>query len=388
MSYWPQMLAVGGLVLVVSLLLTAGIRRFAIARGWYDLPDDPRRVHTQPTPRIGGVAMYGAFMFGLGLTLIPGVIPARLAPEPWRVGLLALGATIITAVMFVDDIRGLKPLPKLLWQLGVAALVMLPDPNASCLYAQDDPQHLHCIPTGVLISFFQNPFGDQKHLQIQLIEGLLPLAVAFTFFWIAGMMNAVNWMDGLDGLAGGVSGVACLVLFGVSLLAVDAQGNPTPQITIAFLPLILGAAILGFLRYNFHPAQIFMGDSGSMFLGFALGVISIIGGAKIATALLVLAVPILDVAFVIIFRLMRGHPPMQADRGHLHHRLYDLGMSQPRIALLFYFVCLTVGGGLSFLPPGSGLIKLGALALIAVLLGALLIVISRRQFDRARHEPP
>jgi len=388
MSYWPQMLAVGGLVLAVSLLLTAGIRRFAIGRGWYDLPDDPRRVHSTPTPRIGGVAMYGAFMFGLGLTLIPGVIPARLAPEPWRVGLLALGATIITAVMFVDDIRGLKPLPKLLWQFGVAGLVMLPDPNTPCLYAQDDAPHLHCIPTGVLISFFQNPLGDQKHLQIKLIEELLPLAIVFTFFWIAGMMNAVNWMDGLDGLAGGVSGIACLVLFGVSLLAVDAGGNPTPQVTIAFLPLILGAAILGFLRFNFHPAQIFMGDSGSMFLGFALGVISIIGGAKIATALLVLAVPILDVAFVIIFRLIRGHPPMQADRGHLHHRLYDLGMSQPRIALLFYAVCLTIGGGLSLLPPGSGLIKLGALAIIAVLLGALLIVISRRQFDRTRHEQP
>jgi UDP-N-acetylmuramyl pentapeptide phosphotransferase/UDP-N-acetylglucosamine-1-phosphate transferase len=387
----PSMALVGGVVLVAALLLTEAIRRFAIRQGWYDLPDDPRRVHKTPTPRIGGVAMYLAFLIGLGLTLVPGIIPERQAPEPWRVGLLALGATIITIVMFVDDIRGLKPIPKLLWQLGVAALVMLPDPNLTCLPVKNELLgKTLCYPTGVLVSTFQNPFsgGDPKNLQIQLLEAWLPVAVVLTFFWIAGMMNAVNFMDGLDGLAGGVSAVACFVLFIASLLARDANGAATPQITIAILPLILGCAILGFLRYNFHPARIFMGDSGAMFIGFSLGVISIIGGAKIATALLVLAVPILDVAFVIIFRVLRGRSPLQADRGHLHHRLYDLGMSQPQIAILFYLVCLTVGGGLTFLPPGSGLIKLVALVIIALLLGALLIFISRRQFDRTRHEQP
>ncbi|MGI8588125.1 MAG: glycosyltransferase family 4 protein [Chloroflexia bacterium] len=380
------LLFVGAVVLAASLVLTPLILRLALARGWYDLPDDPRRLHKQPTPRIGGVAIYLAFMIGLGLTLIPGVMPERSAPEPWRVGLLALGATIITAVMFVDDIRGIKPVPKLFWQVFVAALVMLPDPAGACTYTE---QH-KCIPTGVIASFVQNPFafGDPKNLQLQLIEGLLPLAVVFTLFWVVGMMNAVNWMDGIDGLAGGVTGVACVVLFLVSLLATDEHGVHTPQTTIAFLPLILGCAVLGFLRYNFHPAKIFMGDSGSMFLGFALGVISIIGGAKIATALLVLAVPIIDVAYVIIFRLIRGHSPMRADRGHLHHRLYDMGMGQPQIAVLFYIVCGLIGGGLAFLPPGSGLIKAVALAVIALLLGGLLIVISRREFDRAGREQP
>ncbi|HUS14916.1 MAG TPA: MraY family glycosyltransferase [Chloroflexia bacterium] len=379
------MLLVGAVTLAASLILTRVLRSLALRRGWYDQPGDPRRIHTVPTPRIGGVAMYLAFMIGLTLTLVPGVMPERLSPdsppfgppELWRVGLLALGATIITAVMFVDDLRGLRPIPKLLWQLFVAGLVMLPDPRYLYLTpAHNIPGVPNGMLTGVVASFIQNPFGDEKHRQIQL---LLPLAILLTFFWIVGMMNAVNFMDGLDGLAGGVTVVACAVLFAVSLFSLG-------QTTIAFLPLILGAAALGFLRYNFHPAQIFMGDSGSMFLGFALGVISIIGGAKIATALLVLAVPIMDVAYVIIFRLLRGHSPLRADRGHLHHRLFDLGWGQRLIAVVFYGVCGTVGGGLAFLPPGQGLIKLGVLVLIAVLLGALLMVISRRQFDRARNE--
>jgi UDP-GlcNAc:undecaprenyl-phosphate GlcNAc-1-phosphate transferase len=393
-----RMLFVGGVVLAASLILTPLVRAYALRRGWYDLPDDPRRVHTRPTPRIGGVAMYLAFMIGLGLTLIPGVLPDQrqdpLAtapwlvgpPELWRVGLLAAGATIITIVMFVDDIRGLRPIPKLAWQLFVAALVMLPDPRYISSLPEDTIPGLHNgWFTGIIASYFLNPFGDEKNRQIQLFL-FFPLAILFTLFWIVGMMNAVNFMDGLDGLAGGVTGVACLVLFAVSLLASDAQGLHTPQITIAFLPLILGCAVLGFLRYNFHPAQIFMGDSGSMFLGFALATISIIGGAKIATALLVLAVPILDVAYVIVFRLLRGRSPLQADRGHLHHRLFDLGMGQSQIALLFYFVCGGFGA-LALLPSGMGLVKLGALVLMAILLGGILILISRRQFDRARQAP-
>jgi UDP-GlcNAc:undecaprenyl-phosphate GlcNAc-1-phosphate transferase len=376
----PGMILVAVVVLAASLVLTPLVRRYALRRGWYDLPGDPRRVHRVPTPRIGGVAMYLAFMIGLALTLIPGVTPERLAPpfgppELWRVGLLAVGATIITAVMFVDDIRGIKPIPKLLWQLFVAALVMLPDPRYLSLGPNDVPDVPGGLFTGVIVSFFQNPIGPHDFRQIPLYN-FAPAAILFTFFWIVGMMNAVNFMDGLDGLAGGVVGVACVVLFGVSVIQ--------NQTTIAFLPLILGCAVLGFLRYNFHPAQIFMGDSGSMFLGFALGVISIIGGAKLATALLVLGVPIIDVAYVIVFRLLRGRSPLQADRGHLHHRLYDLGMGQSKIAVLFYFVCAGFGG-LALLPTEFGWLKLTALGVMVVALGALLIFITRRQFDRSRH---
>ncbi len=385
------MLLVAAVVLAASLTLTPLVRRYALRRNWFDLPGDPRRVHVRPTPRIGGVAMYLAFMIGLALTLVPGVTPERLAPpfgppELWRVGLLAVGATIITAVMLVDDLRGIRPIPKLLWQIGVVALVMLPDPRYLGVTPADNVPGLpNGWLTGVIIGFFQNPFGDSKHLQVQLFadgQSLLPaalgylLAIAFTFFWIVGMMNAVNFMDGLDGLAGGVVVVACLVLFVAS--AVVQQ-----QTTIAYLPLILGCAVLGFLPFNFHPARIFMGDSGAMFLGFALGVISIIGGAKLATALLVLGVPIIDVAYVIIFRLLRGRSPLQADRGHLHHRLYDLGMGQSQIAWLFYAVCAGFGGVALLSGPGAGLIKLLALVAIALILGAFLIIISRRQFDRA-----
>ena len=202
----------------------------------------------------------------------------------------------------------------------------------------------------------QSPFGGSLVLPAVL-------AVGFTFFWVVGMMNAINWSDGLDGLAGGITFVSCAVLF-----ARDdhrRRGNFQPQPSIAYLPLILGAAVLGFLPYNWHPARIFMGDSGSMFLGFTLAVISIIGGAKIATALLVLGIPILDVAYVIIYRLTRRRSPFEADRAHLHYRLYDLGLSQRQIVVIYLLLCGGFGG-LSFLP--SALYKLIALAGMAVIL--------------------
>jgi UDP-N-acetylmuramyl pentapeptide phosphotransferase/UDP-N-acetylglucosamine-1-phosphate transferase len=202
------------------------------------------------------------------------------------------------------------------------------------------------------------------------------LAVLFTLVWIVGMTNAINWIDGLDGLAAGVSLVACVVLFIVTLFPRDATSG---QYTLAYLPLILGAAILGFLPFNVHPARIFMGDSGAMFLGFTLAILSIIGGAKIASALLVLGIPLLDAAYLIIYRLLRGRSPMSADRGHLHHRLLDLGLSQQQVVMVFYLLSAAFGV-LAFLLP-SGLTKLYALIVMVVVLVGLLVYISRRRFD-------
>jgi UDP-GlcNAc:undecaprenyl-phosphate/decaprenyl-phosphate GlcNAc-1-phosphate transferase len=201
------------------------------------------------------------------------------------------------------------------------------------------------------------------------------------------MTNAINWIDGLDGLAGGVSVVACLVMFIITWRL--------EQYTLAYLPLILGAATLGFLPYNIHPARIFMGDSGAMFLGFALAVISIIGGAKMASVLLVLGIPLLDGVYMIIYRLYRGRSPLSADRGHLHHRLLDIGFSQQQVVLIFYLLC-GIFGVLAFLLTSTtdtlnilgfelprGLYKLFALALLVVVLVGLMVFITRRNFDKA-----
>ncbi len=196
------------------------------------------------------------------------------------------------------------------------------------------------------------------------------MAIPVTFLWIVGLMNTVNLLDGLNGLAGGVSAIAALLLF-IHTLRLE-------QFSLAPLPLALLGACLGFLPYNF-AGRIFMGDSGAMFLGYALAILAIIGGAKIATALLVFGVPILDVAWVVIFRLSRGRSPLEADQGHLHHRLLHLGLSQRQIVVLFYLFC--GGFGLAQLLP-RGLYKLYVLIGMGVGVSAVLWWLARRELDR------
>ncbi len=394
----PRYLLVFSVVLLASLILTPLMRTLGLRYGWTGRVA-ARNIHTRPTPRVGGIAMYVAFMLGLALTYLLPIMRQPLDPatipldrpqvvtlllgglsftvdpawvELARFAMLGLGATVVEAVMIWDDVRGMKPLPKLLWQLFAVALIVAP---ALGWMNGDGPilELRHRI--GIIADSVQNPFGGSLILSVVL-------AVGFTFFWVVGMMNAINWSDGLDGLAGGITLVSCAVLFAVTIIP---RGSFLPQPSIAYLPLILGAAVLGFLPYNWHPARIFMGDSGAMFLGYTLAVISIIGGAKIATALLVLGVPILDVAYVIIYRLTRRRSPFEADRAHLHYRLYDLGLNQRQIVIIYLLLCGGFGG-LSFLP--SALYKLIALEAMAVILLLFLVLIARRQFDQGHPPTP
>jgi UDP-GlcNAc:undecaprenyl-phosphate/decaprenyl-phosphate GlcNAc-1-phosphate transferase len=394
----PRYLLVFSVVLLASLILTPLMRTLGLRYGWTGRAA-ARNIHTRPTPRVGGIAMYAAFMLGLALTYLLPIMRQPLDPaaipldrpqvvtlllgglsftvdpawvELARFAMLGLGATVVEAVMIWDDVRGMKPLPKLLWQLFAVALIVAP---ALGWMNGDGPilELRHRI--GIIADSVQNPFGGSLILPVVL-------AVGFTFFWVVGMMNAINWSDGLDGLAGGITLVSCAVLFAVTIIP---RGSFLPQPSIAYLPLILGAAVLGFLPYNWHPARIFMGDSGAMFLGYTLAVISIIGGAKIATALLVLGVPILDVAYVIIYRLTRRRSPFEADRAHLHYRLYDLGLNQRQIVIIYLLLCGGFGG-LSFLP--SALYKLIALVAMAVILLLFLVLIARRQFDQGQPSTP
>lgn len=369
----------------VSLVLTPLVRRFAVRRGWVDRPGEERRVHRSPVPRLGGLAIFAAFAVGILLTFaFPQIREGKAGNEQYEAGrvlLMLLGGGIIATVMAVDDLRGLRPLPRLLWQVGAALLVLVPSliqpggPNPG-----DAPGTLHYDQgAGVLATSVNNPFGGT-------IAMPLAVAVLFTIVWIVGMTNTINWIDGLDGLAAGVSVLACVVLFVTTGIVLE-------QPTLAYLPLILGAATLGFLPYNIHPARIFMGDSGAMFLGFSLAVISIIGGAKLAAALLVVGIPILDGVYIIVYRLYRGRSPMSSDRGHLHHRLLDIGLSQQQVVLLFYVLCGSFG--LLGLPGGkdgefdlfgltvrSAPFKFAALVIMVLVLAGLMSYIARRQFDR------
>ncbi|MCC6627431.1 MAG: undecaprenyl/decaprenyl-phosphate alpha-N-acetylglucosaminyl 1-phosphate transferase [Chloroflexi bacterium] len=312
---------------------------------------------TRPLPRVGGVALYLAFLVGLGLTFVLGIDRTFDPLESSRLALLTIGASIVFVIMLADDAADLRWPVKLGWQAAAALLVTLP--------AVWGPRH------GIIISDFRAPL-------LGTIELPLWMAIPFSVFWLTGMMNTINWIDGLDGLAGGVTLIACGVLF------LHTYGQPAEfrQFTIALLPLLLAGCVAGFLPFNWHPARIIMGDSGAMFLGFALGGIAIIGGAKLATTLLALAIPILDVAWLIIARLLRGHSPMQRDTRHLHHRLYELGLSQRQVVAVYYGLCL-VFGALALLLDDT-LPKLIALIVAAAVLGLLLLVLAWRKPSVAR----
>jgi UDP-GlcNAc:undecaprenyl-phosphate GlcNAc-1-phosphate transferase len=325
---------VWGVGLISSFLLTPFSARLANRWGIIDVPGEPRRIHLQPVPRLGGIALFLAFMAAVGVSQLVSV-PRQDPNEVVRLAGLVIGATLAVVVGFVDDRNPLGPWSQLIAQIGLG---------------------LVAIYFLLFIEVTTNPFTGKQ------VWFPWPLTVTITLFWFVGMMNTVNWLDGLDGLADGVVGITSAVLF----LHMWRLG----QHSVALLPLALLGVTIGFLPFNFHPARIFMGSSGSMFLGFAIGALSIMAGAKLATALLVLGVPILDVAWQIMARLQRGVSPMESDRGHLHHRLYDLGITQRRVVLFYYAIC--AGAGVLALTLPSPLDKFFALIILSVL-GLLLL---------------
>lgn len=333
----------------VSYAAMRPILNFAQRFSLFDMPEE-RRVHTVPVPRIGGLAIYFGFIVAIAISFILPVL--RFAEEIERILLMVIAATLVVAVMLFDDLFGIPPIPKLLFQLGAAGIVVLPR-------LRDDQ-------AGIVIDNFNVPFFDTVHL---------PLAVAmvFTVFWIVGMMNAVNWADGLDGLAGSITLIAAIILF----IHTFFRPSGDPQFTISLLAIALAGAVVGFLPWNWHPARIIMGDTGAMFLGFALATISVVGGAKIATALLALGVPILDTAWVIIYRVLNGRSPLYADRGHLHHRLLDAGLSQTQIVGVF--ALLTAGFGTLALALPTRELKLYAMVAMGIVVLAIVAALARRQ---------
>ncbi len=334
---------------LVAFAILPRLTSFARTYSLLDQPGEFRRVHRTAVPRIGGLAMYLGFVVAIAVTV---ALPVdRFSEEVERLLLLVVGATVVVAVMFYDDVVGLDALPKLLLQVGAALIVIVP--------------RFRSEQAGIIIEQFNLPFVGTVSLP-------LFAAVGFTIFWIVGMMNAMNWSDGLDGLAATIALSASTVLFLHTFFW--PRGNP--QFTISLLAIALVGCVAGFLPSNWHPAKIIMGDTGAMFLGFALATTSIIGGAKIATALLALSVPIVDMAWVIVSRTMQRRSPLQADRGHLHHRLLDSGWSQPQIVLTYGAMTLSTGI-LSLLLPSREL-KLVALVTIGFIVLIAIAILARR----------
>jgi UDP-GlcNAc:undecaprenyl-phosphate GlcNAc-1-phosphate transferase len=193
--------------------------------------------------------------------------------------------------------------------------------------------------------------------------------VAITTIWIVGMLNSVNFIDGLDGLLAGISLIAVTTL-GVISLVLDPV-----QPVVAMLCALLAGALLGFLPYNFHPARVFIGTAGVFAVGYALAVLSVLGTAKVAVALLVLGVPIIDTFWIIIRRLSQGRSPFDADRGHFHHRLLDLGLTHRQAVLLIYGICIVLAV-LSIVLSGQG--QISVFLIVVLLAGAVLYLLTRR----------
>ncbi len=222
---------------------------------------------------------------------------------------LLLGGAAAAAIGGIDDLLDLRAR----WQLvGQVAL------------------GLFAVVLGINIGFVANPFGPG----IIRFEGAI--ALGFTVFWIVGMINSINFIDGLDGLSSGIAFIAAVTL---GLISLTTGVN---QPLIAVLCFILAGALLGFLRWNLHPASIFIGTSGVMFVGYTLALLSILGTAKVAVALLVLGVPIIDTFWIIVRRVSQGRSPFSPDRGHIHHRLLDLGLSHRQTVFVIYGICLTL----------------------------------------------
>ena len=327
-------------VVLAALLLSFGtaffvtpyVRRLAQSVGMLDATGE-RRMHDQPKPRIGGIAVYLGFAFAL-FSVLGYVINKHqygsLSNLHDVIGLI-FGCTLILMVGIWDDVMGMSPRGKLVAQFLVAGI--------SLLY-------------GFRIDFVNDPFHHGTPIYFHPA-----VAIVITLIWYVGLMNAINFIDGLDGLLSGLTAISGASMLVIGLL----KGHP--EIALLVAPLI--GASLGFLPYNWNPAKIILGDSGALFIGYAFATISIVGASKTAVTislivpLLVLGLPVLDTAAAIIRRTRAGKKIYEADRGHFHHQLiFRFGLNVRQAVLLIYFVCIVLGLVALTLSLGIGSLKL------------------------------
>ena len=289
-ALFPFLLACATTIVLVPVAILAGRRLGIVAQ------PGGRHIHAMPTPKLGGIALYAGFAFAVAVYV----------PFDRQAAGLMLVAGLAAAIFVLDDRYQMPATMKLTAEVALALLAML--------------------AFGYAITYLTLPAGGVIHIGL--------LALPLTLLWLLGMQNTVNLLDGVDGLAAGVVGIVAVVL---AIAAVTRQ-----QYQVTLMAFALAGACLGFLAFNFHPASIFMGDSGSQFLGLALGLLSILGVAKVAVAfalvvpLLALAVPILDTAWAIVRRRRQRLSIAHADTRHIHHQLLDFGLDQRQTCLVFY----------------------------------------------------
>jgi len=292
---------------LITFIMTPLVIKIAHRFGAVDVPKDDRRMHKKPMPLWGGIAIFTGFF--VSMFLFSNIATSKL------IGLFIASIVVLITGM-IDDVKPLGAKGKLLMQI-IAAIIL--------------------VKSGFEINYFTNFFGDSEFIYLQNLT--LPISV----LWIVGVTNTVNLIDGLDGLAAGISAIAAVTLSYIAIL--------NHRYDAAMITLILAGSSIGFLPYNFNPAKIFMGDAGALFLGLVLAAISVEGALKGATALtvvvpiLALGVPIFDTTFAILRRLINKRPIMEADKGHLHHRLMGMGLGQRKTVLSMYLISALLGAG-------------------------------------------
>ena len=326
------------IALISSLVLTKVLIKFGDKYKLYD-KSEKNKIHRKDITRFGGVAIIVSFLAAVFLS-------GNLVFDNLKWGII-ISSLIILFFGIFDDLKNLSWKKQLLGQI-VIVLIMI--------YA------------GLNVNYIANPFGgaefrlDQYHYSLFTIHYSI-LGSLFALFWIIGFMNIMNWLDGLDGLAGGTGLIGATTLF---FLSISHLVNQPP---LGIISIALAGAILGFLFFNFYPAKIFMGTSGSMFLGFMLAIIAIFSGGKIATALLIMGFPALDAVWVIARRIKNKKSPFQGDRSHIHYQLLELGWSQKKVVLFIYSICFLFGiSALVFQSAG----KVLALAILFVLMAIII----------------
>ena len=326
---------------IAALLITPVVKRFAIAVGAVDSPD-ARKVHVRIMPRLGGLAIYIAFMIGYFI----------LQPSSPYATHILVGGFVIILTGALDDRFQLNARLKLMGQIVAAVIV---------------------LNGGIRIEFINLPFDQQLYLGWW--------SVPLTFLWVIGITNAVNVIDGLDGLAAGVSSIVLLTLISLAVI----QGN----VYVTIVAILLLMSTFGFLFHNFYPAKIFMGDTGALFLGYMLGVLSLLGFKNVtlfslAVPVILLGIPISDTLFAIVRRVLQGKPPFAPDKAHLHHRLLDLGFTMRQAVLVIYGLCAIFGmTAILFSQTNS----IGALVSLVMLLLVLDILVESLGLLGERYRP-
>ena len=327
---------------VIALATTPIVRMFAQQVGAIDVPTEARRVHDHPIPRMGGLAIFFGFIIA--------VILFADITNPVK-GIL-IGSIIIVVMGAIDDVMSLSPLLKMAVQIVAAAVA---------------------IYYGIVIHVVTNPTIANTMFDTG------KLAIPLTILWIVGCTNAVNLIDGLDGLACGVSVISSLTMLAVALMV--AEGN------VAIILAALVGGCLGFLPYNLHPAKLFMGDTGSQLLGYVLATVSILGMFKyyaivtFIVPVLALAIPLSDTAFAFIRRLLKGQSPFKADRGHFHHRLLDMGLSQKQVVAILYSISAIIGLAAVVVASNWGILRVILAVLAFIIALTLWIFVLRWNHD-------